>query len=67
MDLTFNENETAFRDELRGWLAENAPGDPPERGSDDDRYAFVRDWQRKLAADGWASVHWPWRVGRKTS
>jgi len=63
MDLTFNENETAFRDELRGWLAENAPGDPPERGSDYDRYAFVRDWQRKLAADGWASVHWPVEYG----
>ena len=23
MDLTFNERELAFRDELRGWLAEN--------------------------------------------
>jgi alkylation response protein AidB-like acyl-CoA dehydrogenase len=63
MDLTFNENETAFRDELRGWLSENAPGDPPERGSDDERYQFLRDWQRKLADGGWASVHWPVEYG----
>src|SRR4051794_15873405 len=63
MDLTFNENETAFRDELRAWLSDNAPGDPPERGSDDERYQFLRDWQRKLADGGWASVHWPVEYG----
>jgi alkylation response protein AidB-like acyl-CoA dehydrogenase len=63
MDLTFNENETAFRDELRGWLADNAPGDPPARGSEDERYAFLRDWQRKLAGDNWAGVHWPVEYG----
>src|SRR5215218_2794933 len=63
MDLTFNEAETAFRDELREWLADNAPGDPPARGSEDDRYAFLRDWQRKLADGGWAGVHWPVEYG----
>ena len=30
MDLTFTEPETAFRDELRAWLAENHPGAAPE-------------------------------------
>ncbi len=25
MDLTFSEQEIAFRDELRGWLADNQP------------------------------------------
>src|SRR4051812_50012885 len=63
MDLTFNENETAFRDELRAWLSDNAPGDPPERGSDDERYQFLRDWQRRLADGGWAAVHWPVEYG----
>ncbi len=29
MDLTFTEPETAFRDELRAWLAENPPGEEP--------------------------------------
>ena len=28
MDLTFNERELAFRDELRGWLASNKPVNP---------------------------------------
>ena len=32
MDLTFNERETAFRDELRGWLAENQPAPEPREG-----------------------------------
>ena len=26
MDLTFSDKETAFRDELRAWLADNQPG-----------------------------------------
>ena len=30
MDLTFNERETAFRDELRAWFAANAPGEEPD-------------------------------------
>ncbi len=63
MDLTFNDAETAFRDELRGWLADNAPGDPPERADDAERYGFLRDWQRKLADGGWAGVHWPQEYG----
>ena len=63
MDLTFNETELAFRDELRAWMAQNAPGDPPARASEDDRYAFLRDWQRTLANDGWAGVHWPVEYG----
>ena len=32
MDLTFSDKETAFRDELRGWLAENQPGAKPAGG-----------------------------------
>ena len=29
MDLTFNDQELAFRDELRDWLEANPPGDEP--------------------------------------
>jgi len=61
MDLTFNDAETAFRDELREWLAANDPGEAP---SDEDRnYAWRRDWQRRLAEDRWAAVHWPEEYG----
>src|SRR3954451_6783403 len=62
MDLTFNNAELAFRDELREWLAANEPGDPPAH-DDDARFAWARDWQRKLADSGWASVHWPVEYG----
>src|SRR5579859_1145206 len=64
MDLTFTEQETAFRDELRGWLAENPPGEPPDSGEgDDSSYEWRRDFQRRLAGGGWAAVHWPPEYG----
>ena len=37
MDLTFSEQETAFRDELRGWLAENQPDPKPTEAGEDGR------------------------------
>ena len=46
MDLTFSEQETAFRDELRAWLAANEPGEAPH-GDEDAHYAWRRDWQRR--------------------
>jgi alkylation response protein AidB-like acyl-CoA dehydrogenase len=61
MDLTFNDQETAFRDELRTWLAANDPGSPPSDEAAD--YQWRRDWQRKLADNGWAGVHWPVEYG----
>lgn len=58
MDLTFTDAERAFRDELREWLREHAPEARP-RGGEEDGFAWRRDWQRTLHADGWAAVHWP--------
>jgi alkylation response protein AidB-like acyl-CoA dehydrogenase len=62
MDLTFNESELAFRDELRAWFADHAPGREPE-GDEDAHYAWRRDFQRQLADDGWGAVHWPVEFG----
>ncbi len=61
MDLTFTDSETAFRDELRAWFAANLPGDEPT--GEDANYAWRRDFQRRLAADGLAAVHWPTEYG----
>lgn len=61
MDLTFNEAELAFRDELRQWLSANDAGDPPE--GEDAHYAWRREFQRRLADGGWAAVHWPREYG----
>jgi alkylation response protein AidB-like acyl-CoA dehydrogenase len=62
MDLTFSDAELAFRDELRAWFADNDPGREPE-GDEDVHYAWRRDFQRRLADDGWAAVHWPVEYG----
>ena len=60
MDLTFSERETAFRDELRGWLADNDPGaEPGDAGDYGVHFAWRRDFQRRLYEGGWAAPHWP--------
>src|ERR671911_2170785 len=63
MDLTFSEKETAFRDELRGWLAQNPPSPEPTGDGEDASYAWRRDWQRTLYDAGWAAPHWPAEYG----
>ena len=62
MDLTFNERELTFRDELRAWLSANDPGAEPEN-DEDANYVWRRDFQRELAKGGWAAVHWPVEYG----
>ena len=63
MDLTFNEREREFRDELRAWLAANPPDPEPEQGGEDTHYAWRRDWQRRLYDGGWAAPSWPAEYG----
>jgi alkylation response protein AidB-like acyl-CoA dehydrogenase len=63
MDLTFNDQETAFRDELRQWLADNPPDPEPSDGGEDGSYAWRRAWQRKLYDNGWAAPAWPVEYG----
>jgi alkylation response protein AidB-like acyl-CoA dehydrogenase len=64
VDLTFDERELAFRDELRRWLADNPPDPEPEGGGEDEaNYAWRRAWQRRLYDGGWAAPHWPAEYG----
>jgi alkylation response protein AidB-like acyl-CoA dehydrogenase len=62
MDLTFSARESAFRDDLRAWFATNDPG-PEPAGDEHAHYAWRRDFQRRLYADGWAAPHWPVEYG----
>jgi alkylation response protein AidB-like acyl-CoA dehydrogenase len=62
MDLTFSDAELAFRDELRAWFAANDPGEEPV-GDEDAHYHWRAGFQRRLAQDGWAAVHWPVEYG----
>ncbi len=61
MDLTLSPNEQAFRDELRGWLAENHPGEEP--AGDEAGFDFRIEWQRKLHSAGYAGLSWPKEYG----
>jgi alkylation response protein AidB-like acyl-CoA dehydrogenase len=61
LDLTLSPSEQAFRDELRGWLEENHPGEEP--AGDEAAFEFRRAWQKKLHEAGWAGVSWPKEYG----
>jgi len=63
MDLTFSPKETAFRDELRSWLADNPPDPEPVDGGEDAKNSWRKDWQRRLYDAGWAAPAWPQEYG----
>ncbi len=63
MDLTFSDQETAFRDEFRGWLADNPPAPQPDDSADEAQYKWRQDWQRQLYDGGWAAPSWPAEYG----
>jgi len=65
MDLNLSQDELVFRDELRSWLAANAPKDWDEHRDEpmEARFDFLKRWQRKLYDGGWAGVSWPKEYG----
>ncbi len=65
MDLRFSENELAFRDEVRAWVAKNLPADirdKVERGIEPARDDLVR-WMRILSDKGWLATNWDAKDG----
>ena len=62
MDLSWSDEQEAFRAEARAWLEANTPHD---LGSGDTEDGFARhlEWERKLFADRWAVVGWPEACG----
>jgi len=65
MDLTYSDEDEAFRAELRAWLEIEVPkhGPPPPPGDWPARRAYDTGWQRKLHDAGYAGVHWPKEFG----
>src|SRR5271167_832913 len=61
MDLNLTEDELAFRDELRAWLAANFPKDWADWREKpiEESFPYLRAWQRKLQEGRWAAVSWP--------
>ena len=62
MDLSWSEEEEAFRADARAWLEAHTPHD---LGSGDTADGFARhlEWERTLHADRWAVVSWPEAYG----
>jgi alkylation response protein AidB-like acyl-CoA dehydrogenase len=66
MDLNLTPQETEFRDELRAWLNANVPSDWETYrllDSMEQRFNFLRTWQKRVYEAGWAGVAWPKQYG----
>jgi alkylation response protein AidB-like acyl-CoA dehydrogenase len=67
MDLNLTPQEQQFRDEFRAWLEANAPKDWEKRfprGEDtQERFEFLRAWQKTMFEAGWVGIHWPKEYG----
>ncbi|MCX8072659.1 MAG: acyl-CoA dehydrogenase family protein [Candidatus Binatia bacterium] len=68
MDLRFKPEHEEFRRRLRVWLQENLPpgwssGAIPSFERFEDEVAFLREWQAKLHAAGYAGILWPKEYG----
>jgi len=62
VDLTFSDEEEAFRAEARAWLTASVPHDLPS-GDTREGFASHLDWERALFDAKWAVVSWPKEYG----
>jgi alkylation response protein AidB-like acyl-CoA dehydrogenase len=77
MDFSDTKEEAAFRQEVRGWIAENAPTYLEENlassgfGStgtgDHDPLLEAKKWQKKKSDAGWACIQWPLEYGGRSA
>jgi len=61
MDLNYSQEESAFRDEVRGWLKANLPQDLRDKMANHahlSRDDLLR-WHKILAKKGWVAPAWP--------
>src|SRR5271154_328894 len=69
MDLNLTAEESAFRDELRAWLASNVPKDWDEWREKpmEESFPYLRAWQKKLQDGRWAAISWPKEYGGRSA
>ncbi|MFD4422937.1 acyl-CoA dehydrogenase family protein [Agromyces sp. NPDC058484] len=63
MNLDLTEEQEAFRQEARTWLAEHVPGTPLPSMDTEAGFAAHRDWEAELASGRWSVVSWPEEYG----
>jgi alkylation response protein AidB-like acyl-CoA dehydrogenase len=66
MDFRFTPDEESFRAEVRGFLSSELPSGWGESSAtahfgegEDDRWQFLREFQRRLSRKGWLTLGWP--------
>jgi len=68
MDFSFNEEEEAFRKEVRDWIKKETPKrwvelDPLLWEETDESWAISREFQKKLGQKGWLAPAYPKQYG----
>jgi len=61
MDLSFTEEELAFREEVRSWIRSAMPPHLRAKADVDAHFEMseVMEWHKILYAKGWVAPHWP--------
>lgn len=63
MDLSYTEQECAFRAEIRSWLEVHVPAAPLASFDTAAGFEQHRDWEKTLASGNWGMVTWPTEYG----
>ncbi|MBW1762628.1 MAG: acyl-CoA dehydrogenase family protein [Deltaproteobacteria bacterium] len=65
MNLTFTEEEDAFRQEVRAWMQEAMPEElrRAAQGAGGLNFEESVEWHKLLYAKGWIAPHWPKELG----
>ncbi|MCR9106062.1 MAG: acyl-CoA dehydrogenase family protein [Gammaproteobacteria bacterium] len=63
MDLSYTNEQKAFREEVRAWLADNVPTEPLSSFDTEEGFRQHRQWEAQLNAGRWGMVTWPEELG----
>ena len=72
MDFRDTPSEAAFRDEVRGWLADHLTGEFAELGgrggpADESEWDARVEWEKLLGKDRWLGMAWPEELGGRAA
>ena len=63
MNLAYTDEQQAFRQEVRTWLAANVPAVPLQSFDTAEGFAQHREWEARLNSGRWGMVTWPEELG----
>ncbi|MFT6275234.1 MAG: alkylation response protein AidB-like acyl-CoA dehydrogenase [Halioglobus sp.] len=63
MQLEYTPEQTAFRAEVRAWLAANVPAEPLKSFDTEEGFQQHREWEAKLYEGRWGMITWPEEMG----